>query len=220
MQKTLLLFCLLSGFAAAAQRRGYSSIPARYTIIFVEPAAAIDFFNGASIRLGAEHKWCKKWSLSGTGGVYVEKGFMGKLEVKYLVRDNRSDRHSVSLEYEHKQHQHTTDDFYRKPDSREGYLPDESRPVSYSSDKHINQLNAKYVYDQFWQRHWWLEAYAGLGIKFKTTTNSISDAEQDNLYHFHESVIRNFSFSGGTFVQPAVVIGIKFGFVFSKKQSA
>ncbi len=217
---SLAILLLLSLFSEGQHTHFYNRIPGKYLVVFIEPAALLDFYNGPGLRLGTEYSINKMWSVSGTAGVYFEQGYMirGELKRYYINRDNRL--YFFSLAYLNAWHIHQANDFYRKPDPTEGYVADKSRPVNYLSDKHINNINLVWGYDLFWNHHWWFEVYTGAGIKFKTVNNNISDAIQDQLYHFHESVIDNLSFTSGRITTLSIMLGIKTGILFARQQAA
>ena len=216
MQKWLCTLGLLYAFHANAQSPGIRA-PEKYTALFIEPLAAIDNSNGMSVRAGAEHRFSHHWSLSATGGAYFEKGYIVRTELKWLEPADNG-LYFISLEYEYLNHAHTYKDWYKKYDSASGHDEEDlTRPVNYTMDKQIHQINLKYGRQEFWKHHWWFESYVGVGIRFKTAARDIAYVELDKLYHYHESAIRNISSQEGYFVTFALSIGIKFGRVFPRR---
>src|SRR5882757_2459697 len=105
MQRWLLMVCLLPCLQTNAQNP-HGRAKEKYAIIFVEPLAALDYSNGQSIRAGAEYRLGRQWSVSATGGVYLQEGYIVRTELKWLM-PGVNELNFISLEYEYISHLYT-----------------------------------------------------------------------------------------------------------------
>ena len=185
-----------------------------YTIVYNESLAILDGWNGTSVRFGAEHAWTRDWAIYGTGGVYLEQGYVGRIGIKRFCAQKDNVRYSVGMEYMHNWHIHTVHDYYRKPDPKEGYAEDESRPLSFTEEKNIHVIDLTVGMDEFWRHHWLIQFYAGVGIKFRKAVTSVPDSTLEQLYHYHESMIEGVSATPGNSLLPDIRWGIRIGRVF------
>jgi hypothetical protein len=185
-----------------------------YTIVYNEPLALLDGFNGLSARFGVEHAWNSIWSLYGTGGVYFEQGYVARVGIKRFCGQDENHRYSLGIEYMHNWHIHTEHDYYRKPDPTEDYAPDDSRPLSFTEEKNNHVIDLTVNVDEFWRHHWVFQFYGGVGVKFKNAIIGVPDSTLEQLYHFHESMIEGVSATSGNYVLPDFRFGIRIGRVF------
>jgi hypothetical protein len=189
-----------------------------YTIVFSESLALLDVWNGMSARLGVEHAWNNKFSVYGTGGVYFERGYMFRVGAKKFISKRDNNRYYLGIDYMHNWHIHTEQDYYRKPDVREGYAPDDSRPFSFTEEKNMHVLDLTFGIDQFWRYGWAFQFYAGAGVKWRKALISAPDSTLDQLYHYHESMIENVSAQPGNGLLLDVRWGIRIGRVFAARR--
>ena len=207
---------LLSPILKAQQDTLSKNIPSHaYTIVFSESLALLDGWNGTSVRLGVEHTWGNKLSLYGTGGIYLEQGYMFRVGLKRFIKKEDNYRRYWGIDYMHNWHIHTENDYYRKPDAREGYAPDDSRPFAFTEEKDMHILDLTFGMDQFWRHGWAFQFYAGAGVKWRRSINSAPDSTLDKLYHYHESMIEGVSATPGNSLVPDVRAGIRIGRVFA-----
>jgi hypothetical protein len=205
----------LSGFLLKAQDSITTvlskRVPTRYVILYAEPIAMLDWNNGASYRFGMEYTFASKWAVYGTAGGYLEQGYILRAGIKRFFKQEGNARHSLGLEYINTWHINTVHDDYLKQDSGAAPVADESRPVSYTTEKYINSISVMFSREAFWRHHWVFEVYAGAGVKFKRTLTSIPQSELNLLYNYQESDISNFSSTPGTFTTLDLRLGIKIG---------
>jgi len=221
MIRSPLVCCLilLSPVLKAQQDTLSKYIPSHaYTVVFIEPMAILDGVNGTSARLGVEHAWNKKWAVYGTGGIYFEQGYMFRAGIKRFFKAEDNVRYYWGIDYMHNWHIHTEQDYYRKPDAREGYAPDDSRPFSFTEEKNIHVLDLTFGMDQFWRHRWVAQLYVEAGIKWRGAVISAPDSTLDELYHYHESMLENISAVRGNRFVPDVRFGVRFGRVFAARR--
>ena len=224
MKAIITLYCLLAGLLLKAQDSippvpprdsGFTAnrVPARYVLLYVEPLAALDGENGQSYRIGAEYAFSPKWGVYGTAGGYFEQGYILRAGIRRYTYTDEYGRGAWSLEYINNWHIHTIKDNYSKYDSstREN-APDNSRPISFTTEKYINAISLIYSIQEFYGHHWVLEGYIGGGVKFKHVISSIPQTQEELLYHYHEDQAENFGVNPGTFIVPDVRMGLKIGF--------
>lgn len=125
---------LLSPLLKAQEDTLSKYIPAyAYTVVYSEPLALLDGFNGMSGRLGVEHAWNKKLAVYGTGGVYFEQGYMFRVGIKRFFHMNDDNaRYYWGIDYMHNWHIHTVHDHYST---------DESKLFSFTEEKNMHILD-------------------------------------------------------------------------------
>jgi len=185
-----------------------------YTLLYAEPMALLDGWNGMSARLGIEHAWNNKWAYYVTGGIYFEQGYIVHGGLKRFYKQDENRRYFLGVDYMHNWHIHTVRDYYRKQEPGQVYTPDESRPLHFDEEKDIHTIDLMIGFDEYWRHGWIMEFYAGAGVKFRRAYISIPDNVLDQLYHFHESMIENVGATRGNSVVPDIRMGIRIGKVF------
>ncbi len=149
----------------------------------------------------------------GTAGGYLGNGFVLKGELKYVTADLGGINY-FSLEYAHMDFTRgVTDNLKVFDSSKKMSVPGES--FSYDVYKQLDCFNIKLGFEQS-SGHFLFDYYFGAGIRKRHADISISNEEQDALYHFHESILTNLNNSTGSGIRPNLVAGIRVGWRFSK----
>jgi hypothetical protein len=211
MKKTLLLALLAVGLQANAQQDSSKALPGK-TIFFWEPAAILDNLSSPSIRLGVQFPINKELALALTGGMYIPKGFISKVELKCYFREDKNKNGmpygSVEIfyksqSYQAKDNQKVYDSALRRSIAGADY--------SYPVDKKVYGLTFKFGQSKTFNRYFVFEWYTGLGIRWKSTDVGISKEEQDKLYHWEESVINALTNERGKKLGLTIALGIRLG---------
>jgi hypothetical protein len=186
--------------------------------VFIEPIALIDVYNGYSLRMGAEFPVSKRLSAIGTVGLYGNGYyFKGGLK-RYFKPDNMEDMF-LEVNCFYKNNTYDVSDNVRRYDSG-SYEAKPGADFSYTVSKRVFGLNleiggAKALGEH---SHFAVEWFTGLGVRVRTVSPNISDSVQNELYHYHESIIQDLSDSRKeNKVSMTLVLGVRVGYCFRRK---
>lgn len=181
--------------------------------IFIEPAALIDIFNGPSLRLGAEFPIAYRWSIIGTYGFYG-CGYYLKGGIKAYIKEDMY----IELSFMRKNAWHTVNDNVENFDSS-GNNGKPGATVDYAVHQNVWGIHAEYGWQAPAWRHWSLEVYGGVGVKFRTVSISIPDTLQQTLYDFQEGdVARASDVPVHNLARISLVGGVRIGYCFRRKR--
>ncbi len=180
----------------------------RRNSFFIEPVALVDIMNGLSLRVGAEYGVGRSWALAGTGGYYFDtkKGWIGKIEVKkYLKQPGKTgDLRYFSTECYYRTTTYRQLDSFRIPGIAD-YGKD------YTIDKHIAGICLKYGAVRLLAHKVVLDYYAGIGVRYRAATATISDMEYEHIDYNLESMIFPYTSAISKKMRPDITLGIRLG---------
>lgn len=214
--KTLLQISLLALFSINAYSQDETN-PDNQLLLTLAPLALIDLFDGASYRPGFEVKLKRNIAFAFQGGGYVNyfqstkinpKGVVLKPSVKYyLDRQHRTSGRYVAVEYQYKSQDYDFRDSIAIVDTR--------TYRQYGIRRTVNCLSFKYGNLKNYGRHFVVEWYGGLGIRYMQSRSELSALEEDGVLPgrrlecpLQENLIR----ITGNRVYPNFLLGIKIGY--------
>lgn len=192
------------------------SIPASKLIVKFAPLSLIPAYMGPSIRAGVEYRFKNPWAIYGELGsfFYNSKGLTGKLELKFYFSETvfkkpaRAVSNYFSTELYYK---------YQYYDTYDSIAPDlmDGEPgfpkTEYSVSKHIECFTIKYGALNVFNSGFVLDAFIGLGIRFKQAKNTLSPEDNVNMPSTSDYGPNLFINRAGNFIYPNFEAGIKIG---------
>lgn len=181
--------------------------------IKIAPLALLDIYSGMSPRIGVEYKLKRNISLYNEIGTYVPnqnsntniKGFLSKIELKaFLNRSGKTINHYISSEIFYKQQ--TYDSYDSISQNSSYYLK------NYSVSKKAACLTLKYGFLKVFKFNLVLDAFVGLGVRFKFVESTLTNYENSNIKP-EGSYSANIALSkAGNFTLLNLDMGIKIGY--------
>lgn len=140
-------------------------------------------------------------------GNFYTNGFMGKADAKcYLnneFKDGKMEEKSyLAIEYAYKRQVYTANDS----------LKSVMKNLDYSVYKFVNILNLKIGFTATRARSYYMDAYCGIGIRYRVVNNNLTSDQIADLYHWHEGFIDNFTNSSAHGISPSISLGWKIGY--------
>uniref|UniRef100_UPI00375021B8 hypothetical protein n=1 Tax=Flavobacterium sp. TaxID=239 RepID=UPI00375021B8 len=215
----LIVFLLLSITTSYAQKEtNKESDFDPKIVLYIAPLSLIDFFDGPSIRYGADIKLHKKLFFSFEAGNYLpssesvkrnSSGYLIKPEIKFKILENKYNTQYLGIEYQYKQQS------YEFKDSISVSVGSNFEK-QYSMNRKINCISLKYSFVEELGEKFTFTYYLGLGIRFIKSSNNLTQAENDGILddEFHGGTqVESFIRPIGTINTVNFLIGIKFGYI-------
>ena len=176
----------------------------------VAPLSLLGIYTGPAIKAGLEYKVRNNLSLYNELGFYFlyGSGVSVKLEVKKYFETNKNVGNYLSAELHYKYQAYDASDTIRVGVSGQPYNRD------YQVSKHVECLTFKYGNMTAYKFGLVLDAFVGLGIRFRQGQNTLTSVENDNIKSssdYGPNVLEN---RAGFFVFPNFDLGVKIGYRF------
>jgi hypothetical protein len=209
--KSLLLSCFALLFCSHAFSQEYSD---GKLSVSVAPLSLIDIFDGASYRLGAEAKIYSHWAIAVEAGGYLKylpvakmnpEGYVVKPCLKFYFTPEASGKY-IAFEYQYK------DQRYDVKDSLE--VNDFRFEKQYQMKRKMNCFSLKYGQVEDLGEHFFIEWYAGIGIRYMNSRSSLTREEEDAILDGEENgstMTKNLVRIIGDLVYPNFIVGMKIG---------
>lgn len=203
--KYLVAFLLvLVGHSSFAQKEVVYKSPSAF---YIMPCQLLSGTYASGFTVGAEFRLTKRYSFSIEGGPFYEPGYMFKTDIKYYLNGHKDGHFAVKkyfgLEYAYKQQDYKVHDELTTP----------PKPgIDYSVYKFVNTGYLKYGMTISRPRSFYMDAYVGLGIRYRVVHNNLTAAQKDDLYHWHEGFVDSYTNGNARGFAPAISIGWKIGF--------
>ncbi len=189
------------------------SILTSKTCVKVAPLSLLGIYVGPSIRMGIEQRIKKDWAIYNEFGYffYNTKGAIAKLEIKnYLNNFHRSVGNYVSVELSYKYQEYETTDTISKIDYQTLQIIKFEK--NYSVTKHAECLTIKYGWLTVYKYRIIVDAFIGIGARFKQGKNTLSVDENANIKSSSDYGPNVFTNTAGNYIYPNIDIGVKFGY--------
>ncbi len=175
--------------------------------VFILPCQLISGTYASGITAGTEFRLYRHWSASLEGGPYFHTGYMAKVNLKYylpvVLDQNREKAWYGAIEYAYKQQAYSVTDQQTSPPQSD---------VKYDVRKHANTINLKIGVVLSRKGSFFMDTYAGLGMRYRVVTNDLYPGETDDFFHWHEGMIDQQSNAVADGWVPNIVIGWKIGY--------
>ncbi len=209
---TVIALLVISLLQAQEKKALLEKVKPHFYYLFIEPFAVLQPYSSTA-RFGIEVPIYKRMSATASYGINLTEGYSIKAELKRYFLTDRSDARYLSVEGFYKTEAYTVHDNIRV---FENGIPTPTTPVSYYVSKQVNGLRAKFGEVDKWGKRFILDYYGGIGIRKRMVDADITQAKQDSLYHYHESMINgasNKTFHGYTV---DFTLGLKIGWIYAR----
>lgn len=183
--------------------------PPRY-ILKIAPFALLGPYEGTSLRVGLEYPIKEDWSgYTELIHYFLNTGDGVKAEFKYWLNSYQEDRHSmdrdyISVELFYKHQCYFTSDTI--------IMPYEKYNKEYNVNKSVECLTIKFGTQAVYKCGITLDLFAGLGIRVKQATSTLSHEENEHIQHLGDYGTNRIVNMAGNYVYPNFDMGIKIGF--------
>jgi hypothetical protein len=175
--------------------------------IYVMPCQVISGTYASGFTVGTEFQVYKRFSLTLEGGPFYEPGYMAKGNIKYYLNGFKDGKMEIkkyfAIEYAYKEQNYTAHDELKTPPKPK---------IDYSVYKFTNTVNLKVGFVATRKHSYYMDAYVGLGIRYRIVQNDLTQAQVDDLYHWHEGFVDSYTNANARGFAPSVTIGWKIGF--------
>lgn len=205
----LIVFFLTSGNIVAQQKNTDNII-----ILNVAPLALVDYFDGASLRFGAEFKIKNNISFTIENGQYLRylkstkinpSGYLIRPSLKYYLNRNHCYGKFIALEYQYKNQHYDLRDSIEYSSINFDKQYSMQRIVHFVVFKYGNMIN--------FGKNFIFEWYAGIGIRYIRSYSSLTEEEKNSIIPDSECPIqKDFIRQSGTLLYPDFKAGIKIGY--------
>ena len=213
MRTLIVLLILISSefcFAQDPKKEGIETVDSKVCLKFA-PMSLLDGYHGASIRIGIEYKLKNALSLYNEIGTFVPNSFgkknnqgaLTKIELKrYLNKTNETSGEYFSVEsFIFYQSYNIDDTINLKP----------KYARNFNVYKGVSCLTFKFGELTSFKCGLTIDAFAGLGIRFKSSHNSLNDEENNNIVSVGDYGDNISEEKAGKFVWPKIDLGVKVG---------
>lgn len=207
------LLLLLAAHISFGQNDSVPNIPPAKLVVKLAPLSLVPVYINPCVKAGVEYRFNNPMALYGEVGsfIYSAKGFTSKLEFKYYLRESiyrARECNYISAELYYKREAYDTYDTIT-PDPVDGEVG--FPKTEYSVFKQVQCFTVKYGVMQVYRRGFVLDFYAGLGIRFKQATNTLSAEDNANMPATSDYGPNLFINKAGNFIYPNFDAGVKIG---------
>jgi hypothetical protein len=179
-------------------------------ILKIAPLGLLGAYEGPSLRVGLEYPIKGDWSgYTELIHYFYNTGDGVKLEFKWWAHSYQFDRHSLDRDYV------AVEFFYKHQCYKASdtiIMPYEKYNKEYNVNKSVECLTIRYGTQTAYKCGITVDLFAGLGIRLKQASNTLSYEENENIQHWGDYGTNRIVNMAGNFIYPNFDVGVKIGF--------